>query len=169
MSHISSPKVKGRIDAQASRRRAVCLLVAGIAALPARAQGMAAGETPGSSQGTEAANDFKHLGAGVRRENLFGGKGAFRAWPFRNVRRHPPLAAAVLCELAAGASIGEVTVDDCAAETICILWGGAQVLVDGQAITLQAGQSVDIARGSRLSLANSSRELAVQYLLQKVA
>jgi hypothetical protein len=112
-------------------------------------------------------NDFNHLGSAIQKENLFGGTGAFRAWPFRNVRRHPPFAAAVLCELAAGASVGEVAVDDCS-ETICILWGVAKVLIDGQAITLEAGQSVDVARHSRLSLANGSREAPLQYLLQKI-
>jgi mannose-6-phosphate isomerase-like protein (cupin superfamily) len=114
-------------------------------------------------------SSFDHLGPGIQKENMFGGTGVFRAWPLRNVRRQAPFASAVLCELAAGASVGEVSVEDCSVETLCILRGLAEVNIDGHPTTLQAGQSVDVARHSRLSLANGSREAPVQYLLQKIA
>lgn len=112
-------------------------------------------------------NDFNHLGTAIEKENMFGGSGKFRAWPFRNVRRYMPFGAAVLCEIAPAGSVGEVAVDDCS-ETICVLSGQAEVRVNGELHSVEAGQSVDVPRHARLSVANASRKAALQYLLQKV-
>lgn len=111
--------------------------------------------------------DFNYLGAGIEKENMFGGIGRFRAWPFRKLWRHAPFAAALMCEISPGGHVGEVVVDDCS-ETICVISGSAWIRINGEAYTVQAGQSIDVARNSRLGVANSSAELPLQYLLQKI-
>lgn len=113
-------------------------------------------------------NNYNHLGAGIEKEDMFGGRGRFRAWPFRSVQRHAPFGATILCELAAKAHVGEVLVDDCS-EIICVISGCAQVTLNGESHLVEAGQSIDIQRNARLALANQSPTEPLHYLLQKIS
>lgn len=112
--------------------------------------------------------DFSYLGAGIEKEDMFGGRGKFRAWPFRSIQRHAPFSTTILCEIAADAHVGEVLVDDCS-EIICVISGCAQITLNGDNHVVAAGQSIDVPRDSRLAVANQSDAEPLHYLLQKIS